>query len=257
MIVGAGTRVSLDLTRRREPSFDYFAQRGLEASHTCHTLRAVVRSIEVAMEDLMREFLGPTTQTPDLKPQPPLPPTEDASGAKRREKGFRINPLARTKSTRRDSNSKSAKPPKPTFDNPPKTAPLQSEFQASSEMLLKPRSNQRRGKSAERAIASESEDNLPLDKQHSKEKDRRFVTGSKNVMNKAKTGGGHLLNKLGKLGRTGSNQEKELTDSEYVIKVINLPLIEQTRITRISKDLSSCRDKTEYWMPSLPWRCIE
>lgn len=126
-------------------------------------------------------------------------------------------------------------------------------------MLLKPHRKEKRGKSAERAVASESEDNLPLDgRHHGKEKDRSaFVTGSKNVMNRAKTGGGNLLNKLGKLGRTGSNHEKELPDSEYVVKVISLPLIEQTRITRISKDLSSCRDKTEYWMPSLPWRCIE
>lgn len=128
-------------------------------------------------------------------------------------------------------------------------------------MLLKPRGGigkPKRGKSAERAIASESEDNLPLsDRKESKDSRHAFVTGSKSVMSKAKTGGGNLLNRLGKLGRSGSHNEKELPDSEYVIKVINLPLIEQTRITRISKDLGSCRDKTEFWMPSLPWRCIE
>jgi len=124
-------------------------------------------------------------------------------------------------------------------------------------MLLKPRGKERRGKSAERAIASESEDNLTLDRS-GKEKNRHaFVTGSKNVMNKAKTGGGSLFNRLGKLGRTGSNHEREIPDSDYVMKVINLPLVEQTRVTRISKDLGSCRDKTEFWMPSLPWRCIE
>lgn len=131
-------------------------------------------------------------------------------------------------------------------------------------MLRPPKKEEkRRGKSAERAVASESEDNLP-DRSHSashgkeKERDRHgFVTGSKNVMNKAKTGGGNLLNRLGKLGRTGSNHEKETPDSEYQLKIITLPLVEQTRITRISKDLSSCRDKTEFWMPSLPWRCIE
>lgn len=198
---------------------------------------------------------GATAQTPETKPLPPPRQTEDSSAARRRDKSFKI-PLTRQKSTRKDSNT-TPKPTKQSFDNPPKTAPLKSDWQASSEMLLKPRGGkQKRGKSAERAIASESEDNLPLDR---KEKDSRhaFVTGSKNVMSKAKTGGGNLLNRLGKLGRTGSNHEKELPDSEYVMKVINLPLIEQTRITRISKDLGSCRDKTEFWMPSLPWRCIE
>ena len=126
-------------------------------------------------------------------------------------------------------------------------------------MLFK-KSKDRRGKSAERAVASESEEHLPLphDKKYAKEKDKNaFVTGSKNVMSKAKSGGGNLFNRLGKIGRSSSNTEKEISDSEYVFKVIILPLTEQVRITRISKDLASCRDKTEYWMASLPWRCIE
>ena len=119
----------------------------------------------------------------------------------------------------------------------------------------------KRGKSAERAIASESEEHLPRERAPAKEKDHKdkggFVTGSKNVMSKAVTGGGNLFSRLGKVGRSSSNNAKEVPDSEYVFKVINLPLIEQARITRISKDLGSCKDKTEYWMPSLPWRCIE
>lgn len=120
------------------------------------------------------------------------------------------------------------------------------------------KSKDRRGKSAERAIVSESEDNLLQEKHHAKQKGGGgFVTGGKHVMSKAVSGGGSLLNRLGKIGRSSSNTEKEVPDSEYVFKVIHLPLIEQTRITRISKDLSKCRDKTEYWMPSLPWRCIE
>ena len=74
---------------------------------------------------------------------------------------------------------------------------------------------------------------------------------------KVKAGGGNFFKGLGKIGRSSSNNEKEVPDSEYVIKVINQPLRDQVRITRISKDLGNCRDKTEYWMPSLPWRCIE
>ena len=63
---------------------------------------------------------------------------------------------------------------------------------------------------------------------------------------------------FGKLARSGSSGERDVvTDENYVCSVINLPLVEQTRRTRISKRLESSRDKTEYWMPALPWRCIE
>lgn len=125
--------------------------------------------------------------------------------------------------------------------------------------LLRPNDKGKRGKSAERAVASESDDNLTeLKPQNSKEKEKGgFMSGSKNVVSKATKGGGSLLTRLGKIGRSSSSHEREVPDNEYVLKVINLPLVEQTRITRISKDLGNCRDKTEYWMPSLPWRCIE
>ena len=124
-------------------------------------------------------------------------------------------------------------------------------------MFLKAKGKDKRGKSAERAVASESEENLPHQRTGSREAKGGFVIGSKNVMSKAVTGGGNFFNRLGKIGRSSSSTEKEIPDSEYVLKLINLPLIEQTRMTRISKELGNCRDKTEYWMPSLPWRCIE
>ena len=61
-----------------------------------------------------------------------------------------------------------------------------------------------------------------------------------------------------KMGRSGSNNAKEeVGDAHYALKIINLPLVEQTRHTRIAKRLEDSRDKTEFWMPALPWRCIE
>jgi hypothetical protein len=64
---------------------------------------------------------------------------------------------------------------------------------------------------------------------------------------------------FGKLGRSSSNHETPtlVTNEPYVCKVIHKPLIEQTRLTRISSRLEQSRDKTEFWMPALPWRCIE
>jgi hypothetical protein len=63
---------------------------------------------------------------------------------------------------------------------------------------------------------------------------------------------------LGKITRSGSSNERELvTDDTYTCTVINLPLVKQTRRTRIAKRMENSRDKTEFWMPALPWRCIE
>ncbi|OCK82730.1 hypothetical protein K432DRAFT_415125 [Lepidopterella palustris CBS 459.81] len=64
---------------------------------------------------------------------------------------------------------------------------------------------------------------------------------------------------FGKLSRSGSSHEKEVPREEdnYQCKVINLGLVEQTRKTRISKRLEASKDKTEFWMPALPWRCID
>lgn len=52
-------------------------------------------------------------------------------------------------------------------------------------------------------------------------------------------------------------KEPVVDDENYVLKVINLPLVEQTRLTRISKRLEDSRDKTEFWMPAFPWRAID
>lgn len=64
---------------------------------------------------------------------------------------------------------------------------------------------------------------------------------------------------FGKSMRSGSTTEREpvVDDENYTLKVINLPLIEQTRLTRISKRLEDSRDKTEFWMPAFPWRAID
>lgn len=64
---------------------------------------------------------------------------------------------------------------------------------------------------------------------------------------------------FGKLGRSSSNHESPTLASNepYVCKIIHKPLIEQTRLTRISSRLEQSRDKTEFWMPALPWRCID
>ena len=83
-----------------------------------------------------------------------------------------------------------------------------------------------------------------------------IFTNIKNTSSKAADGLGKAgKGFFGKIARSGSNTSKE--DERYVPCVINLPLIQQTRITRIAQRLEDSKDKTEFWMPALPWRCIE
>ena len=77
------------------------------------------------------------------------------------------------------------------------------------------------------------------------------ITSSKAADGLGKAGKGIL----GKIARSGSSSAKE--EERYVLRVINLPLVEQTRRTRIANRLEDSKDKTEFWMPALPWRCIE
>ncbi|KAL8866167.1 MAG: hypothetical protein Q9198_009008, partial [Flavoplaca austrocitrina] len=70
------------------------------------------------------------------------------------------------------------------------------------------------------------------------------------------------INKAGKgifnkMGRSGSSNAREEADAHYQHTIINLPLVPQTRRTRIARRLEDSRDKTEFWMPALPWRCID
>lgn len=81
-----------------------------------------------------------------------------------------------------------------------------------------------------------------------------------NLRGTAVKGAGALSKGLfGKSGRSASTNEREpvIDDEHYVVKVLNLGLVEQTRLTRISKRLESSRDKTEFWMPAFPWRAID
>ena len=48
-----------------------------------------------------------------------------------------------------------------------------------------------------------------------------------------------------------------ISNDNWPFEALRLPLVEQVRKTRICKRLEDSRDKTEFWIPALPWRCIE
>jgi hypothetical protein len=142
------------------------------------------------------------------------------------------------------------------YDNavPLRTAPV-AQDRAFREMM----NSGARNRSEDRAVGRDSS----RDKERSafpssfKESGSGFFSGLRSSSTKA----ADMISKglFGKSSRSGSTTEREpiIDDEHYVLKVLNLPLVEQTRKTRISKRLESSRDKTEFWMPAFPWRAID
>lgn len=151
------------------------------------------------------------------------------------------------------------------MDQPPRTAPLKFDhreraFGAESSATIRNRSVDRQTREESNVSKKERQAGaIPMS--HS------FREGStlqilSNIGHTGK-GVGDRLGKagkgfFGKITRSGSSNERELvTDDNYTCTTINLPLVQQTRKTRIARRLELSKDKTEFWMPALPWRCIE
>ncbi|TKA66372.1 hypothetical protein B0A49_07902 [Cryomyces minteri] len=143
-----------------------------------------------------------------------------------------------------------------------KTAPMEKD-RSFREMM----NSTMRTRSADRHPVTRSEDDglaPPKDKSQGLSSSYResghnsFLSNFKSGGSKAADGIGKAGKFLGKFTRSGSNHEKEpAVEEHYVCTLIQLPLVEQTRRTRISKRLADSKDKTEFWMPALPWRCID
>ncbi|KAF2092784.1 Rho GTPase activation protein, partial [Rhizodiscina lignyota] len=91
-----------------------------------------------------------------------------------------------------------------------------------------------------------------------------FFQNIRNSKSKATDLGKASKGLFGKLTRSGSSHDRENGDEtttetpeNYTPKIMRLTIIQQTRLTRISKRLEDSRDKTEFWLPALPWRCID
>lgn len=132
----------------------------------------------------------------------------------------------------------------------PRTAPLDHERGYRDAMAAT-----HRGKSADRSGSTKGDL-----KPSSYNENSNMMSSIKNTSSSAASGIGRASKGFfSKLTRSGSNNDKDvlMVPDDYVFKVINLPLIEQTKRTRICRTMSEARDKTEYWMPALPYRCIE
>lgn len=194
--------------------------------------------------------------------------------------------LARTRSTRMEEAGRKSKPPTPVRTNgpeirmqydgasddefhqaPPKTAPIRQDHSYRDNI-----DSSARNRSADRQKPSNhGQENVPLRRGEKVSTQglsasvsggfregggSHLFTNIKNTSTKAADGLGKAGKSIfGKVARSGSSNAKE--EERYVLSVINLPLVLQTRRTRIAQRLADSRDKTEFWMPALPWRCIE
>ena len=213
-----------------------------------------------------------------------ISPTEPSQGKKPKPRFGGL--LNRTRSMRIDDGGRRSKPTTPIrttapdiitqYDGPTeaentqsglKTAPLQQD-RSIRDMV----SSGIRNRSADRQLPSNhSQENMPTrrgDKAAGpglsasssgvfrENSGSHLFTNIKHTSSKAADGLGKAGKGIfGKIARSGSSNVKE--DERYILKVINLPLVEQTRRTRIAQRLEDSKDKTEFWMPALPWRCIE
>ncbi|OAA77828.1 rho GTPase activator [Akanthomyces lecanii RCEF 1005] len=195
-----------------------------------------------------------------------------ASGKPRKSKPFGL--LGRSKSNR-DKDRPSSKPAPATLPNTPSipiahdnSAPLRTAPVAQDRAFREMMNSSIRNRSEDRAPARNG--GASRETLRDRERDNNHKMHSSSYK---ENGGSTFLSGLrssraadifskglfGKSTRSGSTTEKEpvIDDEHYALKVLNLPLIEQARLTRISKRLEHSRDKTEFWMPAFPWRAID
>lgn len=193
---------------------------------------------------------------------------------KQKSKPSGFNLLGRTKSVRGDElspgdpppNNKLLEPEKAhSYSNSIKTAPLRSEGDRSFKDMMggssiRQHSADRQASNAKDIPAGKERDNKNQNAQPSSLKEGGGHTFLNNLKTSASKGAGAISKGLfGKSEKVRLAEEKEraIEDETYELKILCLPLVEQTRLTRISKRLEDSRDKTEFWMPALPWRAID
>ncbi|KAK7951320.1 RhoGAP domain-containing protein [Apiospora aurea] len=147
---------------------------------------------------------------------------------------------------------------------PLRTAPVEPHDRSHRQMMNATPRNHSADRAAPRDISAHKEQRRDRDNNHNRSHPSSLHNTSGSFFNGLRTSGtraADIISKglFGKGVRSGSTTEKEpvVDDEHYQIKVINLPLVEQTRITRISKRLEKSKDKTEFWMPAFPWRAID
>ena len=226
--------------------------------------------VSIEMRDVRPQTSDRTLQSDKTEPFPSYKDASSESGSiqhnqlqntssnfvpqkKNKPKAFAI--LRRTNSTRNEFDGQERSEPstqEQEYQEGVRTAPLREEQDPNFRETL--RDSQSRNQSADRQrYAPEQQFNKRM-KEHRPNQGSVSLPreGASSLMNHIKGAGSKAQGLFGR-GKSKRDDPVEV----FVPKIVNQPLIEQTRNTRISKRLETSRDKTEFWMPSLPWRCID
>ena len=185
-----------------------------------------------------------------------LSTTSDVLDVKKKDSSMLSNLMKRNHSGRPEDAINNSKPSTPTQPYPPD----------SSERIMVPRN-----RSATRNPSPHSDAGVSdaYGSSNSKTLGPQLVNQRSQVF---REGGTHLFNDFrkrtakaaGGIGKAGNRLfRNKVSDkpveppANYHCTVLNQSLVNQTRITRIARRLEDSKDKTEFWMPALPWRCIE
>ena len=159
------------------------------------------------------------------------------------------------------------------LEQPPADLPIRGRERQESNPLTAPpgrqehhyreamQASQYRNRSADQS-AVESEDEMSQNPHKTHLSQNSFLSNFRSHGAKAADGIGKASKGFfGKLkeSRSGSNDKDHHPQWAPTgpFEVLRLPLKEQTRKTRIRKSMDVARDKTEFWMPALPYRCID
>lgn len=263
--------------RGRSNSKDRVLQSSRDKSSTSDLLRNVTTS------EMQRDHSADRTLSGSDTSSQPLDAGGLSNGQARKSKG-RFGLLNRSRSIKSDDqpgpkpslpkkldlNVPTASSRDPQFSEPMKTAPLRNDhreraFGESVGSTQRNRSADRPSVPSERGQESFPPRNNRAGGSLANSNSFKEATGTALLSNLHQTGKG-AADRLGKAGkgllgritRSGSGHERELvTDDNYTCTTLNLALVKQTRRTRIARRLEFSKDKTEFWMPALPWRCIE
>ncbi|KAK5663314.1 hypothetical protein OQA88_3742 [Cercophora sp. LCS_1] len=197
----------------------------------------------------------------------------DNTGAVKRNKPKPFTLLSRNRSIKDKDNKDSPSPSQESYQPqirvaesersyvaaPLRTAPIQAHDRSFREMMssaVRNHSTERpQGRDVSGSHRRDADNSSRYQPSSYKESTgSTFLSGLKNskaagILSKGFFGGSR--------SESASHKEPVIPDEDYVLKVINLPLVEQTRKTRISRRLEDSRDKTEFWMPAFPWRAID
>lgn len=171
--------------------------------------------------------------------------TEKAGSSSSREL-----PRIQTGSRERRKNDKSRERTIDTIQESPQTAPMSPDqgFREAREAMGSPKA---RNRSADRAADGDGNHDS---RGPGSSRFTNFLTTSQRTAGDLGRVGRGMFSKM---TRRGSTNDVEAAAEEYVLQTIRLPLVEQVRATRIRSDLQHAKDKTEYWLPALPYRCVE